>query len=157
MKRREMLVVTGKTLGGLYLASFLPSCKSPNGPEPIKSSDFLEFMYERVLSIIAPNNEDPDGFTIFNDDGGGRNPHNWHKITENKWMAEDELKYTGSQYMIWLSDPKVNSTYASIGRRISVRIKGQEWIELTCIKPNPYRDGELAEFILDTKGIHSIF
>jgi hypothetical protein len=134
-----------------------PSCKSPSSPEPIKTSDILEFMYERVLPIIFPEYPDPDGFTIFNDDGGGRNPHNWHKIAENKWMAEDELKYTGSQYMIWLNDPKVTGVYVPIARKISARIKGQEWIELTCIKPNLFEDGEQAEFILDAKGIHTIF
>ena len=152
--RRKILIF----LLGVMLCMFIQTCKSPNSPEPIKTSDVLEFMYERVMPIIAPEYQDPDGFTIFNDDGGGRNPHNWHKIAENKWMAEDELKYTGSEYMIWLSDPKVISTYVPIARKISARIKGQEWIELVTIKPFYYgTGGEQAEFILDAKGIHSIF
>lgn len=154
MKRKIFLIC-------FACATFLlvsPSCKSPSSPKPIKSSDFLEFLYERVLPIIAPEYPDPDGFCIFNDDGGGRNPHNWHKIAENKWMAEDELKYTGSQYRIWLSDWKVTGTYVPIARKISARIKGQEWIELVTKKPlYDGSEGEEAEFILDAKGIHSIF
>lgn len=74
-------------------------------------------------------------------------------------MAEDELKYTGSQYMIWLSDPCVVPVQISIARKICVRIKGSsEWIELVTIKPLYYGGGgEQAEFILDVKGIHAIF
>ena len=153
--RRKMLIFL---LGVMLCVPVFQTCKSPNSPEPIKTSDVLEFMYERVLPIVFPGHSDPNGFTIFNDDGGGRNPHSWHKIAENKLMAEDELKYTGSQYMIWLSDPCVVPVQISIARKICVKIKGSsEWIELTRIKPNLFQDGEQAEFILDSKGIHAIF
>lgn len=153
--RRKILIFL---LGVVFCVPVFQTCKSPSSPEPIKTSDILEFMYERVLPIIAPEYPDPDGFTIFNDDGGGRNPHNWHKIAENKWMAEDELKYTGSQYRIWLSDWKATGTYVPIARKIFARIKGQEWIELVTVGPlYDGSEGEEAEFILDAKGIHSIF
>jgi hypothetical protein len=111
-------------------------------------------MYERVLPVITPSQDDPGGLSLFHWDYGGK-VFELTKIAENKWVAEAEVRYNAGQYMVFVVDRKVVKEYSEIARKISARIKGQEWIELTHITSTD--DGEQAEFVLDASGIHAIF
>jgi len=125
------------------------SCKTLTGPDkPEVTWGEVEFMYERVMPIIAPNDSDPKGFAYFHIVYGGGNPYNWQSAGKDKWTAEAALNYSLSPYRIWTIDAKVTSEYIKVARKISARPKGTSyWIELTCIVENPANGDMVAQFI----------
>jgi hypothetical protein len=52
MKRREVMQIVGKTLGGLFVAQFVPGCKPPSGPSPIppKPPDPINYYHFEITS-----------------------------------------------------------------------------------------------------------
>jgi len=123
--------------------------KTPTTPDvTYRTQDIVEFMYQRTLSIISPNNPDPNGMSIWHDEYGGFSPNDWHSIGLNQWMCSQNLKYNQSPYFVNLVDGKTCIKWTQVARTIFARIKGQSnWMELISIEPDP-EGGERAKFLL---------
>jgi len=141
----------------LFFVFFMAACYLPNKPDlPEKSYDQVEFMYQRTMPIISPNNPDPSGMTVWHERFGGGNPSCWSSIGPDQWVCSMRLDYDQVPYHIYLIDGKVISEYVSIARTIFARIHGQnDWIQLITIER--HSSDEEAKFILDKNGIHATF
>ena len=136
MKKKIILLI--------LLVVFLISCKSASGPAgpqtPTETSGVFEILYERVLEIKNPAEEDPTNYLIsfHHDSYGGESSSRLATAGENKWQAEVKLQYSNTSYAVWLYDKKVEKTKnKSIARKISMRPKGSNtWVELICIEAN---------------------
>jgi len=135
----------------VFVAGFgFVSCKSDLIRGENREADTVEILYERVLPVVSPQYDDPTGLGIFSNNYGGLGCR-LEKVGENKWMGSIDLRYTKMPYMVFVLDGKIVKSFAYTGRKLSVRIRGQDqWIELTRVVPFYYDGaGEQAEFILN--------
>ena len=156
IKSKKKEVIRVKKISIIFLVMLFlvlaTACNLITGPE--KSFDTVEFMFQRVAPIIDPRGQDPDYLMIRYSQIGGKNI----KLTSteyNQWRGETMLDYninSENPYYIWAGDSKT----MECARNIFVRIKGQQnWILLTCIKPNGVVPGiEWAVFCLGKDGIY---
>ena len=158
MKRREAVKIISRTASGLFLARFVTGCKNifgPSDPASTKTEDVIEFMYERTLPIISPNESDTKGCNIWSYVFAGFTIYWEQQVAPNQWTCQQALKYTSSPYYFYLIDGKVISEYTHIARTVFARIRGQaNWIQLTAIENNFQVEGEWTKFLLDKNGIH---
>ena len=140
----------------LFGIMFYPACKgTPTTPEPpTKTQDVVEFMYERALPIVDNGAPDPNGFTIWSDEFGGKwTKGNMTYLGNDQWMGEVSLFYSTAPYWVYTIDYKVIFDVA-VAETIYARIKGSsEWIRLTCIENHSQMEGKWTKFYLDDKGI----
>jgi len=159
--KRKMLIF----LFGLMFCMFIQTCKSPNSPEPIppippippkpiKTSDVLEFMYERTLPIIDNSEPDPQGLGVWSDEFSTWTNLGVTYLGNDRWMTEEiTLSYSKFPYYAYTIDYKVVFDTA-VAETIYARIKGSSaWVKLTNVENVPYRRGKWAKFYLDSEGI----
>jgi hypothetical protein len=160
VKRREAIKILGTTVGGLFIAQFIPGCKNIFAPDPTppgKSYDTVEFMYQRVLPIINPSAPDPTGAMWgegFSGSITGGKLSDWCSTGLNEWQGWGVMNYSQYGHYVWTGDGKVRP-YGAIATKFFARIQGQQnWIELP-VEQNGLVDGEWAKFLFN-KGVLSV-
>ena len=126
------------------------SCESPVGPTHAST---VEFMFMREIE----RTEDVGYLYIVKGaTGGGYSADGWRRIGPNEWMGEKYLDYSrGTGYYVLDVDPACDG-YCHRGRIIFARDKdkGQDWVELTNVQPDPSGYGERARFELGPRGVY---
>ena len=128
---------------------FLTGCDPINGPTRAST---VEFKFAREVESA----EDANPLNIDFSTGGGVIVNLWRRTGPNEWMGERYLDYTyGSEYRVYDVDKPYGGFWRK-GRIIFARDKdkGQDWIELTDIQPNPNGDGECARLRLGERGVY---
>ena len=126
------------------------SCESPVGPTERST---VEFKYVREVESA----EDANPLNIVEGaTGGGGCVIVWRRTGFNEWMGEKYLDYShGAGHYVYDVDPACDG-YCHRGRIIFARDKdkGQDWVELTNVQPDPSGYGERARFELGPRGVY---
>lgn len=124
----------------LVFVVFLTRCESPVGPDGPPYE--FQVMYERVFSIINPDEADVDTecATMMSAPGGFQNSSLFEQVEENKWTATFFGVWEDGQRYIYLLDKKVvpliiGECIPGTARNLYMRGTGQDWVFLTRIEP----------------------
>jgi hypothetical protein len=153
MKRREVMQIVGKTLGGLFVAQFVPGCKPPSGPSPIppKPPDPINYYHFEITYIrVAIRDKNfitfiplmkfgyPDGFALATLLGP-----NIEKIDNFTFRAFVPNELAAGFYCVAVDDLALNDGIDKgtcvTGIRIKIRVvETNTTYELSSIVPNVF-------------------